>query len=213
MESIRLMQEPTTVGGANDTSGGAASENHEEKTEYVKRRAYESLLDESKAFKQKFRDTESELSELKAKLQADNEAKMLEEKKYVEVIDSLKTEKQKLEEMNLRHEQDKLDFRRTSAILGQLNKKGVNLESKYYDFLPLDQVGFDQDGNIDTTSLANATDAFVKEHPRLTTPMSKLFPNPSTDSNVGPKMSIAEWKRLDPKERKKALADKRVKMK
>ena len=124
----------------------------------------------------------------------------------------MKSEKQQLEETNKRHEQDKMDFRRTSAILGQLNKKGVNLESKYYDFLPLDQVGFDDDGNIDHGSLAEATDNFVRDHPRLTTPMSKMFPNPNSDSSVGPKISVAEWKKLGPKERKEALRDNRVKM-
>lgn len=183
-----------------------------EKSEYVKRSAFDEVLDETKKFKSKFRETQAELNELRARQKEAEEAKLLEEKNYQEVIDRLRQEKEQILNENQLHVKEKQDFRKMSSLLSSLQKKGINIESKYYDLLPMDKIGFDDDGNIDGTSLADATETFIKEHPRLTTPIGKLLPNQKPESG-GPKMSVSEWKNLGSrKERQEALAKGLVKM-
>ena len=184
---------------------------NETKNEYVKRQAYESLLDETKGTKNKYREALAELNEIKARQKEAEEQKLLEEKNYLQVIEKLKAEKEQIAQENESHLREKQDFRKMTALLSSLQKKGVNVESKYYDLLPMDKISFDDDGNIDGTSLAEASELFVREHPRLTVPIGKLLPNQKSESN-SPKMTINEWKKLGPKERREALANNQVKM-
>ena len=188
--------------------GGAEGENGS--TDYVKHSTYVGVIDEVKNVKSKLKGALAELNEYRVKEQQLQEQKMIEEKKYLEVIESLKAEKERLAGEVNTHLQDKLDYRKMTAAMSVMQAKGINLESKYFGLLPIDQIAITDDGDIDSNSVANVIENFQKEHPRLTLPTSKLLPNDKSGS-MGPMISTEQWKKLGPEERKQALKEKRVK--
>lgn len=203
------MSEETTssVPGGNAAQGGA--ESHDQDT-VVPRNTYVKVIDEVKSVKKRLAESEAKRIEHESALKAIEEQKMLDEKKHLELIEMQKKKIADLENQNNVHVQDKNDFRKLNGLLSVMQQKGIQLESQYYGLLPLDKIGFDEEGNIDNASLAKAAEDFQKAHPRLTIPLAKLLPNNASGSGSGPKMSIEQWKKLDPKERRKALAEDRV---
>lgn len=198
--------QPDVSGGDNTESGAFGND----EIDVVKRTAYTRAIDEVKSVKGKYKSALAELNEYKAKEKHLEEQRLLDEKKHVEVIETLKMQVDELAKANTQHMQDKLDFRKMNAAMSLMQAKGINLEQKYFGLLPIDQIEVTDDGDIDSNSVASVIDNFQKEHPRLTLPTAKLLPNDKSGSS-GPMISIQEWKKLGREEKRQALKDKRVK--
>ena len=196
----------------NDQPSGSdhkASGDNQESDNFVKYDTYSRVLGEAKTFKSKYRDALAELNDYKQKEQSLAEEKMLEEKKYSELIETLKTQNQQLASRVDSFQKEKVDFNKMTAALSVLQSKGINLEQKYLGLLPIDEIEVTEDGSVDHNSLTSVLDSFQKEHPRLTMPAAKIFPNDkSADSRM---ISVDEWKKLPKDEKRKALLEKRVK--
>lgn len=198
---------PNQPVGDGQPQGGAEGKNQD----FVSREAYERAIDEVKQVKNKYRDASAKLNEFELIQKQAEEQKLLDEKNYLELIENLKVEKTNLENTNKQYITERENFRKMNAVLSQLQDRGINIESKYYDYLPIDSVSFDEDGKIDGTSLAGAVDNFVKEHPRLVLPSARILPNNKSE-NGGTQISVEEWKKLGPVERSKAYKEGRVKI-
>ena len=177
---------------------------------FVKYETYSRAIGEVKDYKQRFRDTQAELNVFREKEKAVQEAKLLEEKEYQKVIESLKAEKDQLANRVMEHEKNETDFRKMNAAMSLMQQKGISLEAKYMGLVPIDAIEMTEDGGVDLTSVASVVDNFQKEHPRLTMPASKILPNDrSSSANM---ISKEEWHKLSTKDKKQALLDKRVKL-
>jgi hypothetical protein len=204
------MEETNQQHGVGDTNPNGGAEGKKQ-DDFVSREAYERAIDEVKTFKAKYREESAKNNEFESQRKQAEEQKLLEEKKYLELIENLKREKEQLTGTNQQFQTERENFRKMNAVLSSLQERGINIESKYYDYLPIDKISFDDDGMIDGSTLSSAVDGFVKEHPRLVLPTARLLPNNKTESNGGAQVSFDEWKKMGPKERQKAYADKRVK--
>lgn len=194
--------------GDSDPQSSAKGDKRDQ--DFVKHSTYMNVLDEAKNAKGKLRDALAELNEFREKEKQLQEQKLLDEKRHVEIIESLKAEKERLLAEVDNHVKDKLDFRKMNAAMAVMQSKGINLESKYFGLLPIDDIAITEDGNIDGTSVASVVENFQKEHPRLTMPSSKLLPNDKSGSQ-GQQLSIEQWKKLGRVEKQQALKEGRVK--
>jgi len=197
---------PQGSGGTNINAGGS-DDNTEE---LVKRSTYVKAVDEVKSGKAKIREMAVELNEYKVERERLAEEKLLEEKNFTELFQQQKTQIETLTSQNEAHQKDKTDFVKMQSALNVLQSKGVSLEQKYCDLLPLDQIQVTQEGQIDAQSVADVVEGFQKEHPRLTISAKALLPNNSTGSQ-GDKISMDEWRKLSPADRKKTLKEGKVK--
>lgn len=193
-----------------EASGDVSQGSAEGKTDFVKHSTYARAIDEVKTFKSKYRDVQAELNEYREKEKALAESRLLEEKKFQELITQQKTEIDALKQANDHHIKDKMDFRKFNAAMSVMQSKGINLDSQYMSLIPIDDIGISDEGDIDLTSVASVVDDFQKAHPRLTMPIKGLLPNDSSHSN-SQKMSVEQWKKLPKEEKYKALKDKKVK--
>lgn len=197
---------PQGSGGTNINAGGS-DDNTEE---LVKRSTYVKAVDEVKSGKAKIREMAVELNEYKVERERLAEEKLLEEKNFTELFQQQKAQIETLTAQNETHQKDKTDFVKMQSALNVLQSKGVSLEQKYFDLLPLDQIQVTQEGQIDAQSVADVVEGFQKEHPRLTISAKALLPNNSTGSQ-GDKISMDEWRKLSPADRKKTLKEGKVK--
>jgi len=194
-----------TVPGGNEPQSPVG----EGKSDFVSKDFADKVLTEKKNFQRKYTEAMAELNEFRSQQKAQAEQKMLEEKKFSELIDQQKSRISELESLNSQHLQEKTDFRKMNAALNLLQQKGVNLESKYMGLVHIDKIQLSESGEIDATSVAEVVDSFQKEHPRLTIPQKRLLPNLKS-GDVGSKMTIDEWNKLGPEEASKALREGRV---
>jgi hypothetical protein len=193
-------------GDSPDASGGGG----DGKPKHVPRETYEKTVKSERNAKQKLQEAEDRLLVFETEKRTLEESKLLSEKKHVELIEQLKREKDELSAKNNSLIQDHRDARKLNAALGVLQEKGVQLDSKYLGLLPLDQIQFTAEGDIDHLTLVEAVTGFQKEHPRLIAPAKAFLP--SDKSSNAMMLTPEQWKALPSHaERQQALKDKRVK--
>ena len=198
------------VPGGDETNAGSegSKQNTDSNSDVVPYSSHVKVIDEAKAAKRKAQELQARLAEYEAKAKEIEESKLLEEKNYTELITKYKSDNERLMNEVQSHLKDKEDFRKMNAALGLLQDKGIQLETKYLDLLPIDQIQIDQEsGQIDGNSLSSVVEKFQKEHPRLVIPRTKLLPNEASGNSGASKMTVEQWKKLgSPKERNEALA-------
>lgn len=199
-----------TPPGSGGTETKASGDSNNTEKELVKRSSYVKAVDEAKNAKAKMREMAAELNEFRVQSERVAEEKLLEEKNFTELFEQQKMQIEALTSQNEAHQKDKTDFVKMQSALNVLQSKGVSLEQKYFDLLPLDQIQVTEEGQVDAQSVSDVVEGFQKEHPRLTMPAKALLPNNSTGSG-GDKMSISDWKKLGREEKQKALKEGRVK--
>lgn len=194
-------------GGTDPKAGGGGGDDG---LKVVSRDAYDKSVTAEKNLRAQLRETQEKLLTFENEKRSIEEQKLLDEKKHVEYIEKLKVENQQLLQKTQMLEQNTTDFRKLNAAQGLMQEKGIQLDSKYYGLLPLDQIQLTTEGSIDMTSLSKVVDTFQKEHPRLVAPANKFLPSDKPGSSAN-QMSVDEWKALKtPKERTEALAAGRV---
>jgi hypothetical protein len=91
-------------------------------------------------------------------------------------------------------------------VVGLLQQKGIQLDQKYLDLIPVDQIQVDAEGNPDMTSVVKVADSFVKEHPRLVTPLPNDLPG-TRPGNSSTTLTYEAWTKLPPKEKRERFKD------
>jgi hypothetical protein len=194
----------------NGSSGSDTEASGESKPGFVKHDSYVKAVNEAKSAKARLADANARLAEIETQEKARQEQILLDEKNYTEIIAQKNAEIEKLSGEVNTHVKDKQDFRKMNAAIGLLQQKGITLDPKYMDLLPIDQIAISQEsGEVVADSVVNVVENFQKEHPRLVTPLGKLLPNQKPGQGLG-KISINEYKNLSREEKIKALKDGRV---
>lgn len=197
-------------GTPTETASGSGAES---KNDFVPRRVYEKTVGAEKNLRNSNRELTAKLAEFEAKEKAIQEQQMIEEKKFTEIIEEKNNLIVELEGTVNHQTKNMQDFQKASAVMGMLQEKGINLESKYMNLVPIEKIQLTEDGTVDVQTVNEVVSSFQKEHPRLVTPLGKLLPNDKSSSIQG-QMSVDSWKTLmksDPKAGQKALKDGRVK--
>jgi hypothetical protein len=194
-------------GGVNTDPGG---EGEKSKSETVSREAYNKTLTNEKNLRKERDALAAKVAEFETSLQTDAEAKLIAEKKYVDVIEQQKKQIAELTGKTQTLLQDATDSRKLTSFLSLIQEKGVQVEAKYFNLVPIDSIQFSQDGTIDHTSVAEAVSNFQKEHPKLLGQSTTFPPNSKTGGTVGKKMSMDEWKKLPLKDKEKAWKEGKV---
>jgi len=195
-------------GGVNTDPGG---EGEKSKSETVTREAYNKTLTEAKNAKKERDALAARLAEIEAGQQTEAETKLIAEKKFVDVIEQQKKQIAELTGKTSSLLQDRDDARKLNSFVGLMSEKGIKLESKYLNLVPIDSIQFSDDGSIDHTSVAEAVNNFQKEHPRLLAQESTAFPPTSkTGGTNGKKMSMADWAMLPRDEKEKVWKEGKV---
>jgi len=156
--------------------------------------SYLKVLDEKKKLSAKHSEVLSRLGEYEARDKDLEEKKLLEEKKYSELIKSKDDELISLSTRLTSMEQEKADFTKMHAFLSGLGDS--KLDPKYYSLVPLEQIGFTEDGTVDLESLNSTVNSFKTEHPRLLIAAKNPLPADKVGDSSGKKLSVSEWKKL-----------------
>jgi len=180
------------------------------KKDYVSHDSYVKAVGEAKRAKQKLAEATSRLAEFDEQVRLQKESKLLEEKNFTELLGQKNAEIERLANENNSHIKDKLDYRKMNAALGLLQQKGINIDPKYMGLLSLDNILISEEsGEVVSDTVVSVVEGFQREHPRLVAPIGNLLPNLKSGQGQ-PKLSVDEWKKLSPEDKRKALSEKRV---
>ena len=152
------------------------------------------LLDEKKKLAAKHSDVLAKLADYESKEKELTERKLLEEKKFQEVLE---TREKELNEYKSRYQsvlEEKTDFTKMHAFVSNLGDS--KLDPKYYSLVPLDKISIEEDGNINLDNLNEVITSFKTEHPRLLIPLKNTLPSNKVGDSSGKKLSVDQWKSL-----------------
>lgn len=135
-----------------------------EKEQVVSKKAYEEVSRDMHKNKQKAKELEAQLNELTTQLKVQEEAKMLEEKRYKELYEKTQAE---IEEERRRATEKEQQYMRSVKVSALQQELGGNINSKYLSFANLDSVSIKDDGSVDSESLREVANEFRKEHGQL----------------------------------------------
>lgn len=203
------MSDPTSNSPGGTTPAAGGSGEGDGTPQHVSFETYKRSVDAEKNAKRLLQETQEKLLVFENTQREIEQKKLLEEKRFTEVIDTLTKEKQQLLDQKTQLEQDRIDSRKLNAALGLMQEKGIVLDSKYLGLIPLESIRINQDGTLDHTSVASTVQTFQKEHPRLTISGKSFLPSDKPGQIPG-KISVDEWKKLGVGEKHKALKEGRV---
>lgn len=191
-------------GGIDPNAGGdGQGEQVSDKVDY---RTYKKTVDNEKKLKQLLAEQNARLSQFEQQQKAADEAKLIEQNQHLTVIEQLKKENEALKGNLSGLEQQRIEGRKLHSAVGLLNQKKIQLDPKYLDMIPLDQIQVDADGRPDMASVVKTVDNFIKEHPRLVTPLPNDLPG-TKPGGSGSMLTYEEWTKLPPKEKKDRFKD------
>lgn len=192
---------------ANEVPGGDPSNaggdgNGEQVLDKVDYRTYKKTLDQEKNLKKQLQETNARLAEFEAKQKAAEEQKLLEANQHLDVINNLKKQNEELTGKLQSVEEQKIEGRKLTSVLGLLGQKGIQLDTKYLSLIPTDEIQVDAEGRPDPTSVLKVVEGFTKEHPRLVQSLPPDLPGGKPGGTATP-LTLEQWKAL-PYDQKKA---------
>lgn len=134
------------------------------KSEVVSRKAYEEVTRDMHKNKQKAKELEMALNEVKSQLKAQEEAKMHEQQQYKELFEKRDAE---LEQVRSEVQKERSRFARSVKVSALKQELGGKVKDQYLNFANLDAIAVNEDGTIDSESLRNVANDFRKEHGQL----------------------------------------------
>lgn len=182
-----MTEETTTeIAGSNTPEPASGA------TDTVAYASYKKVLSEKKNLQAKMSEINERLAAFESDKKQREEAQLIEEKKYQELLTSRDEELVKTRQELSQWQNLVTDSRKIAAFTDAL---GAKIESKYHAHIPLDKIEIDEHGQVDGNSIASAVDSFKKEHARLIIDQKRDLPN---HQPVGgdPKISLEEFKRL-----------------
>jgi len=170
--------------------------------------AYEThrkLLSEKKVLQEKFKDQETELQKYREEKSALEEQRLKDSGDY-EALKTLAEERAKTAEKKLAGIEDSLlDARKLNAIIDGVQG---TISKKFFSFIDIGSVIMNPEtGELDSTSVTKAVEAFQTNYPELIQTKGNNFPAPNapdSSKKVG-SVSYEEFAKMDKLERKKNL--------
>lgn len=192
-------------GGDSPDAGGDGNGDSQipDKVDY---RTYKKTVDNEKNLKKQLAETNARLAQFEQQQKAIEEQKLLEQNQHIEVINQLKKQNEELNGKLTSFQLQQQEARKLNAAMGLLNQKGIQLDPKYLDLIPTEDIQVDADGKPDMTSVVKAIDSFVKEHPRLVAALPPDLPGTRTGGSGG-NLTYEQWTKLPPKEKKERFKD------
>ena len=136
----------------------------EGKIEQVSRKAYEEVTRDMHKNKQKAKELEMQVNELRSQIQAQEEAKMQEQEQWKELYQKREAELEQFKS-EAQKERDRYLVSVKRAALKQ--ELGVGVKDEYLNFASLNEISINEDGSIDRESVREVANHFRKEHGQL----------------------------------------------
>jgi hypothetical protein len=186
--------DPSNAGG--DGKNGDQNQKPDNKVDYE---TYKKTVDQLK-------DKAAKLAAFEEQQKKAEEQKLLETNQHLTVIEQLKKQNEELNGKIQSFAEQQAYSRKMHAAVGLLNQKGIQLDPKYLDLIPADAIQVDADGKPDMASVVKAVDSFVKEHPRLVTPLPNDLPG-TKPGGSGSGLTYEAWLKLPLKEKRERQKD------
>lgn len=130
----------------------------------VSKSAYEEVTRDMHKNKQKAKQLELALNELKTQMKAQEEAKLREKEQYKELFEKRDAE---LEQTRREVEEEKTRYMKSVKISALKQELGASVRDEYLGFADLNSITINDDGMIDSESLSNVANEFRKQHGQL----------------------------------------------
>lgn len=197
-----MAQDPNAPGGGEPNASGNGT--GDEKSPTVTREAFERLLGEKKNLGKRLQEVESSFAEIKAQIDAANEAKLLAEKNHETVIGNQRKEIETLKGEVGKFRAERTDSKKMGSFLEQVGA----LERKFWGLVDLDEIKTDQDGAVDIESVKAYAETFKKTYPEVSggKGSGQGLPNGKPQGG-GQSLTVDQWKQLPLKERKARMAE------
>lgn len=177
----------TTVTVTGDLNEGVKTAKNETSEAFVKRQAYEEVSQDMHKFKAKARDAEARAAEYEAKLKAAEEAKMMDEKRYQELYEREKKDK----ELAVARSQKERELYLRAVKMTALKSELGNVKDEYLTHAAIDKIEIKDDGSLNSESVREVANQFRQNHPQLL-PTERggnitNFSSPTSFKPTGPK--------------------------
>lgn len=129
--------------------------------------SHEKLLRQKKAQDEKLKTMESQLNEFLAQKKAEEDAKLMAEKRHEELIQRLKTEKEELAARNAQIQSEIANTLKRTALEREI---GGFARPEYAQFADLKVIELNEDGTVDATSVAKEAARLREQHSHLLKP-------------------------------------------
>jgi hypothetical protein len=165
------MSEAVVSNEGPDNQNVTSGDNQDASSGMVKYESYSKVLGQKKAADQRLKELESELSEFRAKQKAEEESKMLAEKRHEEFIQRLKQENDQLKNSIAATKGEIANSIKRQAVEREL---GGFARPEYAQFIDLAAIELNEDGSPDPSSLAHETARLREDHAHLLKQSIKL---------------------------------------
>lgn len=179
---------PPSSSGATSSNGVDDDDNNDSKNQFVSRDAYERLQKDLVKFKNRFKEVASKNNEYESDLKQREEQKLLEEKRFQELIENQKKEIEGLKGAIGSYETQQMEAKKYSAFTKAV---GNRIPDKFLPVIPLDQIKM-VDGEIDNDSLKEVAGNFLSTYPEIFKGSSGSTPGDYPKGGAK-KMSKAEY--------------------
>lgn len=142
----------------------AGSDSEVSENSSVSADSYKKLLDQRKKDQARARQAEQELTELKAKAEADEAARLVEQNRYKELYEAEKKKREDTESRISQMTQSQI----TSAKRAELDRQlGGVKKAEYLSFADLNAIQMNEDGTVEAESVKAVANKFRETHPDL----------------------------------------------
>lgn len=179
--------------GSHQSTSSAASDNRvdddsDEKPKFVSREAYERLQKDLVKFKGRYRESESKINEFEADRKAREEAKLMEEKNFQELIAKKEQEINELRGTVGSYQARDMEATKYSAFTDAV---GQRIPDKFLPVIPLDEIKL-IDGEVDKDQVKEVAGRFLSTYPEIFKKTSPTMPG-DFPQGTAKKMSKAEY--------------------
>jgi hypothetical protein len=134
-----------------------------EKEAFVARSAYEEVSKDMHKYKTTNKELAAKLNELEARVKAQNEAKMQEEKRFEELYQKEREERMRAENALKNTNEHYIKTVKMTALMRELG----NIKPKYLQHAALDEIIVHEDGSLSSESVVAVANKFRQENPEL----------------------------------------------
>lgn len=153
-----------------------------EQNDFVRKQAYEEVSRDMHKFKNRLKEEAARAAEYEARLKALEEEKLIEQKKFEELYQREKKQREQAE--SARNQEKNLYLRavKLSALKAELG----NVKDVYLSHADIDGIEIREDGSLSSESVKAVADKFRQEHPTLIPKQSgSNITNPASPTSFG----------------------------
>jgi hypothetical protein len=159
-----MSKDPANGSNVGESQSGEGSNSNQDANEFVSKKAYQDVSQDMHRYKQQLRDTKAMLSEMDAKLRAQEDEKLAEQNRFKELYEKSQQELKAQIDAAKRREEAYSESVKKSALKSEL---GGKIKDQYLVHADVKGITFNDDGSIDLDSVHAVANKFRQEHPGL----------------------------------------------